>query len=142
MRLLLTWILVLNLLHLPVLFPDLDGECRGTPIHSLTEAHAWHVVMFGVRPNDDIDQGPIRTDDSGLPETPADSPFGDSAVNTVSSAPLVHEASFAPALSALSNHTRLHATEADQPGRIWNRRNAADSVSAQAVRSRLCVWRI
>lgn len=45
--------------------PDLDGECRGTPIHSLMEGQAWHPILLGVRPNDDVDRGPIRTDESG-----------------------------------------------------------------------------
>lgn len=61
MRSIITWILILHACHFPVLFPDLDGECRGTPTASWGELNAWHVVMIGVRPNDDIDRGPIRT---------------------------------------------------------------------------------
>ena len=45
--------------------PDLDGECRGTPIQSLVEGQAWHPILLGVRPNDDVDRGPIRIDESG-----------------------------------------------------------------------------
>lgn len=58
-------VLVLHTVHAPIPVPDLDGECRGTPIHSLAEGSAWHPVLLGVRPNDDVDRGPIRTDESG-----------------------------------------------------------------------------
>ena len=80
-RAVLVWILVLHTLHLPLPCPDLDGECRGTPITSLTESHAWHVLILGVRPNDDIDRGPFRTGDKNDDSAPAESPFGDSGVN-------------------------------------------------------------
>lgn len=75
----LTWILILSTLHVPVYLPDTDGECRGTPIESLIESQAWHPVLLGVRPNDDIDRGPIRTDDEQ--ESSFDgSQFGDVAI--------------------------------------------------------------
>jgi len=60
-RRLLIWILVLHTAHAPLPVPDLDGECRGIPITSLTDCHAWHPVLLGIRPNDDVDRGPIRT---------------------------------------------------------------------------------
>lgn len=65
MRYLIGWVLILHAVHFPIPFPDLDGECRGTPIHSLAEPHAWHVVLLGIRPNDEIDRGPIRTNEAG-----------------------------------------------------------------------------
>lgn len=74
-----TWLLILTTLHVPVYLPDTDGECRGAPIGSLIEAQAWHPVLLGVRPNDDIDRGPIRTDDEQ--ESAFDgSQFGDVAI--------------------------------------------------------------
>lgn len=63
MRLFVIIVLILNAIHCPIPFPDLDGECRGVPIVSLTDANAWHVLMLGVVPNDDIDNGPVRTGD-------------------------------------------------------------------------------
>ena len=80
MRRALLWILVLNTLHLPIPCPDLDGECRGAPIHSLAEAHAWHLCLLGVRPNDDIDRGPFRRGD-GQERAPTGSPFGDAGLD-------------------------------------------------------------
>jgi hypothetical protein len=89
----LTWILILHTLHAPVFMPDMDGECRGAPIESLIENQAWHPVLLGVRPNNDIDRGPIRTDDEQ--ESSFDgSQFGDLAIltrvsaNSISSAVL------------------------------------------------------
>ncbi len=61
MRPVVAWILILHACHFPIPFPDLDGECRGAPIASLGELEAWHVLMIGVRPNNDVDRGPIRT---------------------------------------------------------------------------------
>lgn len=87
MRTVLAWILILHALHLPIPFPDLDGECRGTPICSLFELDAWHVLMLGVKPNDDIDRGPIRRTGDDPNEVPTETPFGDTAVlATVSAA--------------------------------------------------------
>lgn len=67
--------LALHIVHVPILVPDLDGECRGVPIGSLIERQAWHPILLGVRPNDDVDRGPIRTEgsDRGLDA----SPFGE-----------------------------------------------------------------
>ncbi len=69
--------LLLQAVHVPVPWPDLDGECRGTPITSLADANAWHVLVLGVRPCDDIDRGPFREDEHGKKPVPSDSPFGD-----------------------------------------------------------------
>lgn len=80
MRAVLLWILVLHTLHLPIPCPDLDGECRGTSITSFTEPHAWHVLILGVRPNDDIDRGPFRTGDQN-DRAPTESSFGDAGVS-------------------------------------------------------------
>ena len=77
MRAAVSILLVLHLLHLPVPCPDLDGECRGVPIEGLADANAWHVVLLGVRPNDDVDRGPIRPIDSD--DDPSQSPFCDQA---------------------------------------------------------------
>ena len=74
------WFLVLMTAHVPVPFPDLDGENRGIPIVSLTELQAWHPLLLGIRPNDDIDRGPIRPDDGNGPDSPRESPFGAPAV--------------------------------------------------------------
>ena len=73
-------VLVLQLLHLPVPYPDLDGECLGTPIASLAEGNAWHMVLLGVLPNDDVDRGPIRSRDERTHADLSLSPFGDPAM--------------------------------------------------------------
>lgn len=77
------WLLILLTIHAPIPCPDLDGECRGTPIESLAEMQAWHVLMLGVRPNDDIDRGPIRPSDEEHPTTPDETPLGKLAVVSV-----------------------------------------------------------
>lgn len=77
MRVAVSIFLVMQLLHLPVPCPDLDGECRGVPIKSLADGNAWHILLLGVRPNDDIDRGPIRPKDKDSNEDPSQSPFGD-----------------------------------------------------------------
>lgn len=79
MRTILIWILLAHAIHLPVPFPDLDGECRGAPIQSISESSAWHVMMVGVRPNDDIDRGPIRTHDDGRNAPAGESILGEAA---------------------------------------------------------------
>lgn len=79
MRTALTILLAVLLSHLPVPFPDLDGECGGAPIHSLVECRAWYVLMLGVVPNDDIEYGPVRSNNSDE-RAPVDSPFGDAAM--------------------------------------------------------------
>lgn len=81
----LSWILVVHALHLPVPFPDLDGECRGTPIRSLSELHAWHILLVGVQPNDDIDHGPFHTEDEGDDSNSSGSLFGETAIVAPSS---------------------------------------------------------
>lgn len=103
MRTVLGWILIVHVLHLPVPFPDLDGECRGAPINSLSELHAWHVLLIGVRPNDDIDRGPIHTDGDPQSNASDDSLFGDWAIVTSSHASSLPEFSWLPALAAPLN---------------------------------------
>lgn len=78
-RRLLIWILVLHTVHAPVPVPDLDGECRGTPIPSLADCRAWHPVLLGVRPNDDVDRGPVRSSHDQGPWYDG-SQFGDLAI--------------------------------------------------------------
>lgn len=74
------WVLLLITAHVPVPFPDLDGENRGAPIESLTELQAWHPLFLGIRPNDDIDRGPFRSREDNQPESERESPFGSPAV--------------------------------------------------------------
>lgn len=77
MRLIVAIILVLQLLHLPVPCPDLDGECRGTPIESIADENAWHLLITGVRPNSDIDRGPIQSGSKDFDDPLTQSPFGE-----------------------------------------------------------------
>jgi hypothetical protein len=106
MRAALSILLVLHLLHLPVPCPDLDGECRGVPIEGLADANAWHIVLLGVRPNDDVDRGPIRPVDSDHDSSP--SPFCNHAAvaaskshvgaSAITGEPDLMEACFSPEL--------------------------------------------
>lgn len=142
MRQVLSWILLLHMLHLPVPCPDLDGECRGVPIHSLSEAHAWHVMMLGVLPNDDIDRGPIRTDEKGQPTSSSDFPFGDLAIPTVSSGSISNSSLAAVVPSAWVHRLFVDLAAVGPANQIRDFRNISDSASAPEMRSRLCVWRI
>lgn len=140
MRSIFSWILVLHLLHLPIPAPDLDGECRGTPIHSLCELHAWHTFILGVRPNDDIDQGPIRTDDERNSGVPGGSPFGDPAINASSSVACLNGVSFNSAPYDVPLHVSSNVMAVANSYEFRRERKVVDSASAQSVRSRLCVW--
>lgn len=81
---LIRYFLIATLLHCPVPCPDLDGECRGVPIENLADVNAWHVLLIGVKPNDDIDRGPIRQRDNNSTDDPAQSPFGDMGMSLAS----------------------------------------------------------
>jgi hypothetical protein len=127
-------VLALHTVHAPIPVPDLDGECRGTPIHSLAEGSAWHPVLLGVRPNDDVDRGPIRTDEPGSRFD--GSQFGELAIvkeRQVAADTLdvafasVLKASLIP-LSIPTGHSRLH----EQP----------HESGTQTVSIRLCRWQI
>lgn len=139
-RFILSWILILHVLHLPVPAPDLDGECRGAPILSLSEMHAWHILMLGVRPNDDIDQGPIRNDDSGNSEAPADSPFGDPAINATACVAGQSGAFFAPVFSTLPQNVLGDATGLGTANPRRQVGSVAYLSAHTSVRARLCVW--
>jgi hypothetical protein len=69
-------LLSLHLAHVPVPVPDLDGEWQGAAIGGLTDTNAWGFVLLGVRPNDDVDHGPIRQDRPGDRTDSDGSPFG------------------------------------------------------------------
>lgn len=112
-RPILIWFLILATLHCPVPFPDLDGECQGAPIVSLFERQAWHVLLIGVRPNDDIDRGPIRTSDDPV-DTPTDNPFGDLPV--VSTAAVQVQAKVAD-----SHHWPFTQAKVIKPGDSWRK---------------------
>lgn len=136
------WLLILLTIHAPIPCPDLDGECRGTPIESLAEMQAWHVLMLGIRPNDDIDRGPIRPSDEEHPATPDETPFGKLAVVGVA---VSHSASLAAVTAAepigsgdvslLAVDPRLSDVEA-----VWWQPSIGSSCSRRLAR--LCVWRV
>ena len=138
----LVWLLILLTVHAPVPCPDLDGECRGTPIESLAEMQAWHVLLLGIRPNDDIDRGPIRPSDEESPTTPDETPFGKLVVvsGSVSSS-----ASMAQAVDVEPNgwsHLPLLAADLNLSGvaPVWWKPPLADSSTRRLAR--LCVWRV
>lgn len=80
MKHIICWILILHTLHAPIPCPDLDGECRGAPVESLTDWDAWHVLLLGVESPRDIDRGPFRPTRETPDEKPQLSPYGDAAI--------------------------------------------------------------
>lgn len=136
------WLLILLTIHAPVPCPDLDGECRGSPIESLAEMQAWHVLLLGVRPNDDIDRGPIRPHDPGVPRTPDETPLGKLAVVSVTASYSAGAATVCAGepigsddLAPLVVDFRLSSIAP-----VWRRPPSATSSSRRL--SRLCVWRV
>lgn len=136
------WLLILLTIHAPIPCPDLDGECRGSPIESLAEMQAWHVLMLGIRPNEDIDRGPIRPSDEEHPTTPDETPFGKLAVVSVA---VSHSASAV----ALWDWEQIGSD--DRPLLAGNRGLIGDSptwwrpsIGSSCSRrlARLCVWRV
>jgi hypothetical protein len=79
-KLILVWVLILHTFHAPLPCPELDGECRGTPIESLAEPHAWHVLLLGVRSPRDIDCGPFAPVRDPSDKRPVFSLYGEEAV--------------------------------------------------------------
>lgn len=135
------WLLILLTIHAPVPCPDLDGECRGTPIESLAEMQAWHVLMLGIRPNDDIDRGPIRQDGQ-TPCTPDETPLGKLAVVSVA---VSHSASAVAVWDVepiRSVHLSLLVVDLNLSGIMpvgW--RPPIATLSSRRL-SWLCVWRV
>jgi hypothetical protein len=144
MRVVLLIILVLQMLHLPVPCPDLDGECRGTPISSLTDSNAWHLLIVGVRPNDDIDRGPFRKDDSNNSSPLADSPYGDLAI-TNSTTQLRSNCNFCnvPFLGWIPEFSSIHDTELNTALRKLQHIPLSHSrLDARKRRASACNWQI
>lgn len=136
------WLLILLTIHAPVPCPDFDGECRGTPIESLAEMQAWHVLMLGIRPNDDIDRGPIRSNDQDAPCMPDETPFGKLAVVGASLSSSASAAQSVIAEPICSDHLPLLAMDLTLSGvvPVWWSSHIPDSSTRRL--SRLCVWRV
>ena len=136
------WLLILLTIHAPVPCPDLDGECRGTPIESLAEMRAWHVLLLGIRPNDDIDRGPIRPSDEGNPTTPDETPFGKLVVVGASVSSSANVAQLVAAEPICSDHLLLLVVDLNLSGvsPVW--RSPHVPISSARRLSRLCVWRV
>ena len=137
-----TWLLILLTSHTPFPCPDLDGECRGTPIESLAEMQAWHVLLLGIRPNDDIDRGPIRPSDSEYPDTPDETPLGKLAVvsaaasNTASSDSL----GFVESIGSAEVPLLVVDSSLSSVAPVWRWPQQERSTSRRLAR--LCVWRV
>ncbi|AMV16474.1 hypothetical protein [Planctomyces sp. SH-PL14] len=139
MRTILVVLMLCHAIHLPVPCPDLDGECRGVPIRSLTEQNAWHFFFLGIRPAADIDRGPFSLDDEGLPERGLGTPFDDVAV-----AAAVSDVGHAVVVAALPELACCDTAGSDglaieeamsPPSRVPMHRRAS-------VRPLFCTWRI
>lgn len=142
LRVYLLLILVLQMLHLPLPCPDLDWECRGTPILSLADANAWHLLITGIRPNDDIDRGPFRSDDSDRHRVPSDSLYGDLAisganVSAISRGIELNRSPYCPALGFVCSRTSAVAEV-----RLIRSIGAVWIPDARTRRVKTCVWRI
>lgn len=142
MKTVVIWLLILLTIHAPIPCPDLDGECRGTPIESLAEMQAWHVLMLGIRPNDDIDRGPIRPSDQGNPSTPDETPLGKLAVVSIADSYSASTATVWTADPNGSDHLPLLAVDLSlsSVAPVWWRPPIAASSSRRLAR--LCVWRV
>ncbi len=136
------WLLILLTIHAPVPCPDLDGECRGTPIESLAEMQAWHVLLLGIRPNDDIDRGPIRPSDEESPLSSDETPFGKLVVVSGSVSSSTSMAQLGAAEPICSDHLPLLAVDLNLSGvsPVW--RSPHVPISSTRRLSRLCVWRV
>ena len=138
----LVWIVVFHTLHLPLPCPDLDGECRGTLISSLTQSHAWHVLILGVRPNDDIDRGPFRTNHRSDDSAPTGSPFGDPVISSGSGASLTLVV-FELGEPELLSHALLSLIDTVRVLRdVESNRNSERSLHARTFCARCSVWLI
>ena len=136
------WLLILLTIHAPVPCPDLDGECRGTPIESLAEMQAWHVLLLGIRPNDDIDRGPIRPSDEESPLSSDETPFGKLVVvsGSVSSSASMVQLGAAEPIGW--NHLPQLAVDLSLSG-VAPARWSSDIPDSSCRRlARLCVWRV
>ena len=142
MKSVVVWLLILLTIHAPVPCPDLDGECRGAPIESLAEMQAWHVLLLGVRPNDDIDRGPIRPNDEGSSTTPDETPLGKLAVVGASVSSSASVAQFAGVEPICLDHLPRLAVDLSLSGVavVWWFPDIPDSSCRRL--SRLCVWRV
>lgn len=135
MHRLIVWVLILHTLHAPVLMPDTDGECRGTPIESLIESQAWHPVLLGVRPNDDIDRGPIRSGDE-QDEAPFDgSQFGELAI-------VRHQVVDWSVVTHLLAVVAWDAVLPDQAPVVFDCPPTIKPLAGRLVCVNFCVWRI
>lgn len=137
-----TWLLVLLTIHAPIPCPDLDGECRGAPINSLTEAHAWHVLLMGIQPADDIDRGPIRPSDSEHPVTPDETPLGKLSI-VGSAAPSVADLlSLDGVIPCAMDHAPRLVVDADLRAATAVWRESPSATSSCRRLAQLCVWRV
>lgn len=143
-RVSLLFLLVLQMLHLPLPCPDLDGECRGTPILSLMDLNAWHVLIAGVMPNADIDRGPFRSEDSQQKRTPSDSPYGDLALtdSAGSGTGLVLSRSFEVTVRNIDGTTSILEYLSLVGERRIPLQNESWTLDARTLLARVCIWRI
>lgn len=142
MKTCLTWLLVLLTIHAPVPCPDLDGECRGTPINSLTETQAWHVLLLGIRPADDIDRGPIRPSDSEHPVMPDETPFGKLSIIGSAAPSVAGLVALDGVIPFSTDHAPLLVVDARLMGvtAVW-RESPSAAPSCRRL-AQLCVWRV
>ena len=136
------WLLILLTIHAPVPCPDLDGECRGTPIESLVEMQAWHVLLLGIRPNDDIDRGPIRPSDSEHPDTPDETPLGKLAIvsGSASNPASVVSLGFVDLIGSADVPLLVVDSGLSSVAPVWRWPQQERSTSRRLAR--LCVWRV
>ncbi len=136
-------LLILQMLHLPLPCPDLDGECRGTPIESLNDSNAWHVVITGIKPNDDVDLGPFRSDHSERKNRSADSPYGDLALSSASVT--VAQDKSTESVDLIRNVLALSALTGSQLAtscRAFSIPQGSFLLDARTLRVKSCIWLI
>lgn len=130
------------MLHLPLPCPDLDGECRGLPILSLLDSNAWHVLITGVKPNDDVDRGPFRSADSERNDLPTESPYGDLAISTGGAQAMSCNIEIIRSLHYPNPNIPLPQIGLNSNNRsAWSIEEIGIS-AARMLRAKTCVWRI
>lgn len=144
-RRMLVIIVILHTAHAPVPVPDLDGEWQGVAIGGLADPAAWGFVLLGVRPNDDIDRGPIRNERSRDTADPLEQPFGATAVSgsasSMHTAVVIRRGFGASCVTIVASHAAPYSVPRSLALDRGHRSGIACS-SPGAARASLCVWHI
>ena len=99
-------------------------------------------MLLGIRPNDDIDRGPIRPSDSEHPNTPDETPLGKLAVVSAAASNAVNADSLGSVGTLGSAFVPLLVVDSglSSVAPVWRWQQPVTSSSRRLAR--LCVWRV